>query len=134
METTPIKPDFDLSIYQKGYIPPDIKFVHTAIDLIEKHFKERRDPDFYLDKLKCGEWRANKILTRYMKHTLYELIQLRVHQEAVALLSSTILSIKEITYELGLNDQSYFSKCFTRITGLSPSEWRRQTVLDQHEI
>lgn len=128
METILIKPNFDLSIYQRGYIPPDIQMVLTTMDLIEKHFKERRDPDFYLDKLKCGEWRANKILTRYMKHTLYELLQLRVHQEAVALLSNTSLSVKEITFELGLSDQSYFSKCFTKLTGLSPSDWRKQKI------
>ena len=41
------------------------------------------------------------------------------------LLESTELSIKEITSEVGYNDQNYFSRIFKAKYGLSPKEYRK---------
>ena len=41
------------------------------------------------------------------------------------LLSETSLSIKEITAEVGYNDQNYFSRIFKTKYGLSPKEYRK---------
>ena len=41
------------------------------------------------------------------------------------LLSETNLSIKEITAEIGYNDQNYFSRIFKSKYGLSPKEYRK---------
>ena len=41
------------------------------------------------------------------------------------LLSETNLSIKEITAEVGYNDQNYFSRIFKNKYGISPKEYRK---------
>ncbi|SEW26084.1 hypothetical protein SAMN05428988_3717 [Chitinophaga sp. YR573] len=52
----------------------------------------------------------NRILKREMKKILYELIQQRVHLEAVTLLKETHMDIKEIPFKLDIFDSSYFSR------------------------
>lgn len=41
------------------------------------------------------------------------------------LLETTDLSIKEITADVGYNDQNYFSRIFKNKYGLSPKEYRK---------
>ncbi|MES2798039.1 MAG: helix-turn-helix domain-containing protein, partial [Bacteroidota bacterium] len=43
------------------------------------------------------------------------------------LLSNTNLSISEIAYQLNFADQSYFSKYFRKLVGISPGEYRNTT-------
>ena len=113
-----------IHIYQEGFVPPDRKLVMHATELVEKHFRQHRELAFYLERLGVGEWRLNRLLGVYLGMTLYELIQDRIHQEAVCLLTTTTMSVKEITYALGLLDPCYFSRCFTRIAGISPTRYR----------
>ncbi|MDC7240512.1 MAG: helix-turn-helix transcriptional regulator, partial [Spirochaetales bacterium] len=37
-----------------------------------------------------------------------------------------IYSVKEISYRLSFKDQCYFSRLFTKKTGISPSRWNIQ--------
>ena len=47
-------------------------------------------------------------------------------QRAKRLLSDTRLSIIDIAAEIGLEDQSYFSRLFKKETGMTPSAFRKQ--------
>lgn len=107
-------------------MPPDLLLARRALALVEQHFREHRDPAFYLGLLAAGKHRLNLVLRHYYDRTLYELIQERIHREAVVLLVDTTLSMKEITYELGLLDPNYFSRCFERIEGLRPTLFRQR--------
>ncbi len=46
--------------------------------------------------------------------------------EAARLLNSTELTVREISERCGFENQFYFSRSFSAMYGLSPSEWRRQ--------
>lgn len=50
-------------------------------------------------------------------------------ERARELLSSTDLSIREISEMLHFSDQNYFSRVFKRGMGMSPSEWRKWAAL-----
>ena len=48
--------------------------------------------------------------------------------EAKRMLLKTDMTVKEIASALYYSDQFYFSQQFKRITGYSPSEYRRSTL------
>lgn len=47
-------------------------------------------------------------------------------ESARELLTSSDLSIREISEEVGISDQNYFSRSFKKYCGLSPNEYRRK--------
>ena len=53
------------------------------------------------------------------------LVQLRIGRAKHAI-RTTSDSITDIAFASGFNDSNYFSSCFSKVTGLSPSEYRRQ--------
>ncbi|MDO9152734.1 MAG: AraC family transcriptional regulator [Paludibacter sp.] len=46
-------------------------------------------------------------------------------KRAAQLLKSGEYNISQITYMVGMSDSRYFSKCFKRIYGVTPSEFKR---------
>ena len=71
---------------------------------------------FYLSKLfkeEKGETYINFVSDRRL-------------EKSCQLLESTELSIKEITSEVGYNDQNYYSRIFKTKYGLSPKEYRKE--------
>jgi AraC family L-rhamnose operon transcriptional activator RhaR len=59
------------------------------------------------------------------------LVQLRIGHAKRAM-RMTNHSITEIAFASGFHDSNYFSSCFSKMTGLSPSEYRRQ-LQEAHE-
>lgn len=51
-------------------------------------------------------------------------------EKAKELLKKTTYSIGEIAYNIGYNDQNYFSFLFKRITGISPRNYRNKSMLN----
>ena len=47
-------------------------------------------------------------------------------EKSCQLLAETDLSIKEITADVGYNDQNYYSRIFKSKYGLSPKEYRKE--------
>lgn len=46
-------------------------------------------------------------------------------QEAKGLLETTFLSVKQIMFQVGINDKSHFARIFRQKCGLSPAEYRK---------
>lgn len=49
-------------------------------------------------------------------------------QKACQYLLFTSLRIKEISQELGIEDQHYFSRMFTKVMGIAPNEYRKKRI------
>lgn len=49
-------------------------------------------------------------------------------QRACQYLLFTSLRIKEIAFELGIDDQYYFSRMFSKVMGLSPNKYREKRI------
>ncbi|WP_414692604.1 helix-turn-helix domain-containing protein [Pedobacter sp.] len=110
--------------FQQGHIPSDLVVLKKLFDLLEIHFRGIRQPSFYSEALKVTLSNLNYLTRQHFNCTVYELMQGRIHEEAEKLLKYSTLTIKEITFELGMTDPSYFCKCFRKITGLSPKRFR----------
>ncbi|WP_316793817.1 helix-turn-helix domain-containing protein [Pedobacter frigoris] len=105
-------------------VTSDLKLISHLEQCIEKNFRREKHWDFYLEDIGCTICRLNNLTRRYLGKTVYEMIQNRLLSEAIFLLESTMLTIREITFELGMQDPAYFSRCFKKKIGIAPKVWR----------
>ena len=100
------------------------KVIKSFSALIDEHFKEESSVNFYADKLNITPNYLNILSQKYLKMPAGDVIKERTILEAKRLLTSTDLSIKEIGYQLGFNDNAYFSKVFKKYAGKTPGEFK----------
>ena len=76
----------------------------------------------------------SKVFSQEAKQTLTEFItQTRIHK-AMELLKTTNSKTFEIAYEVGYQDQHYFSNIFKKATGMTPIEFRKQGSVKTSEF
>lgn len=95
------------------------------IDLLQKHYKQEREIGFYADRLFISPKYLSRMVKEASGRLATEWIEDYVITESKALLSSTTLSIQQISNELNFPSQSLFGKYFKRITGFSPRDYRK---------
>ena len=92
--------------------------------LVETHFKEEHSVSFYAQQLFKSPKTLSNLFAIYNNKTPSQVIQERILIEAKRLLTYTQKSVKQITFELGFEDVSYFSNFFKKHTTLSPVDFR----------
>ncbi|CAI8762082.1 helix-turn-helix domain-containing protein [Chryseobacterium sp. IT-36CA2] len=94
--------------------------------LVRKDFKTLKSPSEYAEALNI----TRGYLTETVREVTGKPAQHWIHQEilieAKRLLVFTNLSVKEVAYELGYSDHTYFSRLFSKLEDQSPSEFRNQ--------
>ena len=93
-------------------------------DAIEENFKTRHSASEYADLLYISPKSLAKITKSHFNKTLSSLINERIIIEAKRELYLTDKTVKEIAYELGYEDEFYFSRFFKTNTDLSPQLYR----------
>jgi AraC-like DNA-binding protein len=78
------------------------------------------------DKLCVTAKHLSKVVRQTSGKSANDLIDEYVALEAKALLKSTNMTVEQIADELNFPSQSFFGKYFKRVTGSSPSEYRRR--------
>ncbi|UTN02530.1 AraC family transcriptional regulator [Flavobacterium bizetiae] len=101
------------------------KIIKGFNTLIDDYFNEESSVNFYADKLNITANYLNILSQKYLKMPASDVIKQRTILEAKRLLTSTDLSIKEIGYQLGFNDNTYFSKVFKKYTGKTPGDFKK---------
>lgn len=109
--------------FQEVYVSPDALLLSSLQELINLHFREHKDAEFYCARLAYTVRGLNQITKLFYGKTVFRLIQDRLITEGQLLLRRSRLSSKLIAYELGL-DPSYFCRFFKKMTGLSPQQYR----------
>lgn len=92
--------------------------------LLEEHYKEQRTARFYALQIGLTSKRINEILRDKMGTTISQLLYHLLLIEAKRELFHSQRSIKEIAYELGFSEQSYFARFFKKHTGTTPEQFR----------
>ena len=98
--------------------------VDKFLNLVQTHYKDERELDFYADKLCLTPKHLSKVIKGTGGKSANDLIDERVALEAKALLKSTNMTIQQISDELNFPSQSFFGKYFKRVTGMSPKEYK----------
>lgn len=93
-------------------------------DAIEQHYRTRHTASDYAELLNISGSALAKVVKSYFNKTLTGLIAERIIIEAKRELYLTSKAIKEIAYELGFNDEYYFSRFFKNNANVSPQLYR----------
>lgn len=93
-------------------------------DAIEKDFKTKHSASDYAKSLNISPKALAKITKAHFNKTLTDLISERIIIEAKRELYLTNKAVKEIAYELGYQDEYYFSRFFKTNAAISPQMYR----------
>lgn len=91
---------------------------------IEEHYRKKHAPSDYASMLNITPKALGKIAKNFFNKTLSELIHERIVIEAKRELYLTGKPVKQIAYELGFDDEFYFSRFFKKVTTISPQYYR----------
>jgi AraC family transcriptional regulator, transcriptional activator of pobA len=103
-------------------------------EAIEKDFKSRHTPNEYAVLLNISPNALAKITKKHFNKTLTNLITERIIIEAKRELYLTNKSVKVIAYELGYDDEYYFSRFFKKNTEISPQVYRETVGFGKAEL
>lgn len=92
--------------------------------LIELHFRQHRDLDFYAGALGLTRRTLSRLTAARLGCSPMDLIHRRLALEAQRLLRYTNATATQVAAELGFDDPSYFSRFYLRMTGKRPGEER----------
>jgi len=116
-------------IKQKQF--PCQKTYHYSIDsfdrfqlLLDKHILEHKKVSFYAEKLHITPRKLGETIKSILNKTTTEVISSRLLIECKRQLIYSNNSISETAYELGFEDNSYFTKFFKKMTNMTPKEYR----------
>ncbi len=94
--------------------------------LVEKNYKSHHNVKFYSDSLGQPPKTLSMAISRATGLSPHQIIHNRIVLEAKRLLAFSTKSISEISYELGFNDYSYFSRFFKKHNKLTPADFRKK--------
>lgn len=95
--------------------------------LVRKEFKTLKSPSEYAETLNISRGYLTEVIREVTGKPAQHWIHQEVLMEAKRLLAFTHLTVKEIAYELGYSDHTYFSRLFSKLESISPSEFRAKT-------
>ena len=76
------------------------------------------------DSVNLSVWRLSHIFQSDLGMSPIKYLKLLRMEKAKNLLEKSGLSVKEITYRVGINDESHFTRDFKKVYGKAPSHYR----------
>ncbi len=93
---------------------------------VEQHYRDKHSVGFYARELGITVRKLNEIVKAFLGKTAAEAIEERRILEAKRLILFSGMSIKEIAFDLGYEEHSYFTKVFKKFTALTPTDFKRK--------
>lgn len=102
--------------------------------LLEENFITDKHVSTYASKLNITSKQLNRLCLTYLNKNASKLIEERVNLEAMRLLYHGDLPVKEIAFNLGFEDPSYFNRYFKRINNVTPNEFKTAVSEKYHSM
>ena len=103
--------------------------LRRAIVFIEQHYSENITLEEICSQCFISKVQINRLFKEFLNTSpVNYLISYRINKARNLLQNSPFMSIKEISTAVGYIDQCYFSRIFTKIVGVSPTEFRSRTL------
>ena len=107
----------------------DKEFIRCVIDFIEVHAE---NSELIVDDIASALCVSRSVLQKKLKaltgFSPVELVREARMKMAAQLILKTNLTLSEITYKVGLSDPHYFSKCFKKQYGITPTEYKEKNA------
>lgn len=94
--------------------------------LLKDNYKSHHNVAYYANQLGITPKRLNEILKEKIGLTVTRLLHIILIHDAKCLIAQGNLTFKEIAFELGFNEQAYFSRFFKKLTGFTPREFKER--------
>lgn len=101
------------------------KRAYEFLLLLEDHYINERNIQFYADQLSISPKRLNQVLKEVLNQTGIQLLHDRLILEAKRQIIHSENSIKEVAWLLGFRDRPYFSRFFKVHTGQTPEAFQK---------
>ena len=101
--------------------------LHRFDALVEARFRQHWPVARYAAALAITPAHLSRLCRAATGRPASAVIEDRIIREARRHLVYTNLPVQSIAYDLGYDDPAYFSRVFTRATGLSPRSFRQQS-------
>ena len=105
----------------------DTEIMATVLSYIEDHYKEGKLSEL-VEEMKVNIYWLSREIKKKSGKTYKELLQERKMKQAVYLLTSSALPVTDIIESVGYDNTSYFYRKFKEKYGMSPKEYRKNSV------
>ncbi|MGG7517709.1 helix-turn-helix domain-containing protein [Allorhizobium undicola] len=95
-------------------------------NLIALHFRAHKPVSFYARELGLSPTHLTRMVKSRFGLTLQTMLAHKLIETARQELIFSHVSVKTIAESLGFQDPAYFTRFFTRETGMTPRQWRQQ--------
>ena len=119
-----LKTEQQQEIQQVTTIKEEPFIIQNLKNYIETHYKTKHSANEYANMLAITPKALLMLTKAHFNKTLTDLISERIIIEAKRELYLTNKTVKEIAYELGYNDEYYFSRFFKKNADVSPQLYR----------
>ncbi|WP_185225811.1 helix-turn-helix domain-containing protein [Chryseobacterium indologenes] len=93
--------------------------------MVRKNYKTMKSPSEYAEMLNISRGYLTEVVREVTGKPVQHWIHHEILTEAKRLLAFTHLTVKEIAYDLGYADHTYFTRLFSKTENQSPSEFRK---------
>lgn len=116
---------------EKGYeyIPRKKELFHNFINRLVESHQVSREVLFYANELGVSSGYLNEVCNEVSGHSAKAIIDSAVTARLKYELSYTTKSIQELSDGYNFPSQSYFTRYYKRMTGLTPSEFRKERAM-----
>ena len=124
---------FTGDVREQAELPEGPFVLQKLKDAIEANFKEKHSASDYAGLLNISAKALAKITKTHFNKTLTSMISERIISEAKRELYLTSKPVKAIAFELGFDDEYYFSRFFKNNVNVSPQIYRSQVCFARAE-
>jgi AraC-like DNA-binding protein len=118
----------EMRLLQMRMIPRDFtstqRIWNRFSTIIEQKYRTEHKVSYYASELGIAPRKLGEIVRLYTGRYVSEVIDERLITEAKRMILFSDRTIKEIAFELGFEEHSYFSKVFKKLTGKAPVEFK----------
>ena len=103
------------------------KYVQPILGLIEAHYMDDLTAEQLCREVFVSPQYLSRLFVRYLGCSVYEyLTSYRITKAKELLLTQRTRKVQEIGRDVGYSDPSHFIVMFRKVTGMTPSQFRRQ--------